>query len=69
MAELNKQRAEDNTLINDQVKALGKWAQFIVKSFRYTRKPNARSAELRFYIIKLLEAIGFDSRCLHKATY
>ena len=36
--------------------------QFIVKSFRYTGRPNIRSAELGFYITKLAKAIGFDPR-------
>ena len=52
-----------------QIKALGEQARFIVKSFRYISRPNARSAELGFYITKLAEATGFDPRCLHEVTY
>ena len=69
LAELNKQQAEDGTLTNDQVKALGERAWFIVKSFRYQEKLSAKSAELKFYITKLAEAIRFDPKHLYEATY
>jgi len=43
--------------------------RFIVKSFRYQEKPNAKSAKLGFYITKLAEVTGFDPKRLYKATY
>jgi len=66
---LNKQRAENGTLTKDQVKALGKWVRFIVKSFRYIGRSSVRSTELRFYITKLAETTGFNPRHLHEAIY
>ncbi len=69
LAKLNKQWVEDDTLTNDQVKALEERAYFIVNSFKYQGRLSAKSAELRFYIIKLTEATGFDSKCLHKVIY
>ena len=43
--------------------------RFIVKSFKYTRRPSTRSAELGFYITKLVKITGFDSKRSHEATY
>ena len=60
---------ENGSLTKDQVKVLGERAWFIVKSFRYTGRPSARSAKLEYYIIKLAEVIGFDPRCLHETMY
>ncbi len=69
LSDLNKQYSKNGTLINNKVKALSEQAQFIVKLFRYLGKPNVKLVELRFYITKLAEVIGFDSRCLHKTIY
>ena len=60
---------KDNILITDQVKALEKWVQFIIKSFWYQEKLSVKLAELEFYITKLAKATGFDLRYLYKATY
>ena len=69
LADVNKQCNKNGILTKDQVKALGEQARFIVKSFKYTGRLSARSAELGFYITKLVEAIEFDPRCLHETTY
>ena len=59
---LNKQRGTDGALPKDQIKDLSEQARLIVKAFRYRGRPTTRSAELGFYITKLVEKIGFDKR-------
>ncbi len=41
----------------------------IVKFFRYSKRSSVKSAELGFYITKLVKATEFDLRHLHEATY
>ncbi len=69
LTELNSQWAKNDTLTKDQVKALGEQARFIVKSFKYIEKPSTKSVKLGFYITKLAEATGFDSRRQHEIIY
>ncbi len=64
LIDLNQQRAENGTLMKEQVKVLGERAWLIIKSFRYIGKLSTRSAELGFYITKLVKATEFDPQII-----